>query len=73
MGATVLPLAGDISVAGHDYWILPMSLPRWVGPVGNAPYLKGQASKSGGIGIAWKGTRSKACQEQIMNKITADH
>jgi tetratricopeptide (TPR) repeat protein len=55
LGATVVPLAGDIPVAGHDYWILPMSLPRWVGPVGNAPYLKGRASKAGGIGIAWKG------------------
>jgi hypothetical protein len=55
LGATIVPSGGDISVAGHDYWILPMSLPRWAARAPSAPYLAGRARGTGGIGVAWQG------------------
>ena len=55
LSARVVTSAGDISVADHDYWILPMSLPRWAPPVANGAYLSGRPMRSGGVGIAWKG------------------
>jgi tetratricopeptide (TPR) repeat protein len=55
LGAMVVPSVGDISVAAHDYWTLPMSLPRWADPVANYAYLNAHPSRSGSIGIAWKG------------------
>lgn len=57
LGATIVPREGDIAVAGHDYWVLPMSLARWVGPVPNTPYLRGRSGSRprGCVGLAWKG------------------
>jgi Glycosyltransferase family 9 (heptosyltransferase)/Tetratricopeptide repeat len=45
---------GDLVVTPHDYWTLPLSLPRWLSPV-PTPYIVGSARSSGGIGVAWKG------------------
>ncbi|HEX3888700.1 MAG TPA: tetratricopeptide repeat protein [Phenylobacterium sp.] len=56
LGATVIPRAAENPIAPHDYWSLPLSLPRWCGPVPNSAYLTGHArSPSGGVGVAWKG------------------
>ena len=56
LSATVVPRAGDISVPPHDYWSVPLSLPRWVGRTPREPYLRAEPRPSAGrIGIAWRG------------------
>jgi hypothetical protein len=45
-----------MEVAPHDYWALPMSLPRWApGPLWEGPYLKGRGARNGRFGLAWRG------------------
>uniref|UniRef100_UPI002FE3185C glycosyltransferase family 9 protein n=1 Tax=Phenylobacterium sp. TaxID=1871053 RepID=UPI002FE3185C len=54
--ATVQPLTDRMAVAPHDFWTLPMSLPRWCGPdVPTGPIFRGTPRRSGGVGIAWRG------------------
>lgn len=54
--AKIVPRRGDVSVGPHDYWSIPLSLPRWIGPIPTAPYLVAAPRPAGGrIGIAWKG------------------
>lgn len=57
LGATVIPLDGGAAVPPYDYWTLPFSLPRWVDPreLPTRPYLQGEATTKGGVGIAWRG------------------
>lgn len=47
-------------VSGHDYWVLPMSLPLRLGvtleTLPGAPYLFGRPTRpGGGIGVVWRG------------------
>ena len=54
--ATIVPRRGDIAVEPHDYWSIPLSLPRWIGRIPTEPYLKARPRRTGGrIGVAWKG------------------
>jgi tetratricopeptide (TPR) repeat protein len=54
--ATIVPRRGDISVPPHDYWSIPLSLPRWIGRIPQDPYLTAQPRPTGGrIGVAWSG------------------
>jgi hypothetical protein len=55
--ATIVPRRGDITVPPHDYWSIPLSLPRWVRPIPGAPYLTAtpKPAPAGRIGVAWKG------------------
>jgi len=50
----LIPWQDGIAVPPHDYWALPLSLPRWAAaqPV---PYLHGASRRTGGVGIAWQG------------------
>ncbi|RAK59967.1 hypothetical protein DJ021_09200 [Phenylobacterium hankyongense] len=61
------PLAAEVIVKGdgamplppHDYWTLPLSLPRWQGvtveTLPTAPYLSGRPASRGGVGVMWRG------------------
>jgi tetratricopeptide (TPR) repeat protein len=53
--ATVVARDGMVAAAGHDYWILPMSLPRWAARQPPTPYLTAPARGRGGIGVVWSG------------------
>lgn len=54
--ATMVPYVPPLAVEPHDYWALPMSLPRWTpGPLWDGPYLQGRASRKGRFGLAWRG------------------
>jgi tetratricopeptide (TPR) repeat protein len=54
--ATIIPRRGDIPVEPHDYWTIPLCLPRWVRRIPREPYLTAAPRDAGGrIGIAWKG------------------
>jgi hypothetical protein len=54
--ATIVPRKGDIPVAPHDYWSIPLTLPRWTRRLPAAPYLATAARPGAGrIGVAWKG------------------
>lgn len=55
--ATVVPRRGGVAVQPHDYWSIPLSLPRWVRPIPPAPYLTAAPRSMAGarIGVAWKG------------------
>ncbi len=55
--ATILPRdpGVPILVEDHDYWTLPLSLPRWARPV-PAPYLTASPrSGLGQVGVVWRG------------------
>ena len=56
---------GKMEIPRHDYWSLPVSLPKWLGiteeTVPGAPYLSGQAVSAGGrIGVVWRGQAGNA-------------
>jgi len=56
--ATILPRdpGVPILVEDHDYWVLPLSLPRWVGDgAAPAPYLIASPRPTGRVGVAWRG------------------
>lgn len=53
--AGIVAQAPHLRVEPHDYWSLPLSLPRWLGPVSAAPYLTARGRRSGGVGFAWRG------------------
>jgi tetratricopeptide (TPR) repeat protein len=72
LGATVVPSVGDISVASHDYWILPMSLARWAAPIESAPYLAGRPSRTGGIGVAWQGNALPDPGRSLPSELAAE-
>jgi tetratricopeptide (TPR) repeat protein len=56
---TVVPYVPPMEVAPHDYWALPMSLPRWMpGPLWDGPYLQGDGARRGRFGLAWRGNAS---------------
>jgi tetratricopeptide (TPR) repeat protein len=60
LDARTTVVTGEIELEPHDYWTLPMSLPRWISRVPTEPYLRvpasGQANGgAGGVGIAWRG------------------
>ncbi|MDB5465287.1 MAG: hypothetical protein JWQ46_49 [Phenylobacterium sp.] len=48
-----------IELPPHDYWTLPLSLPRWLGvtveTLPTQPYLSGRPTSSGGVGVMWRG------------------
>lgn len=48
LGAAVLPAEGSVSIPRHDAWCLIGSLPRLLGTMPSAPYLKGSI---GGRGV----------------------
>lgn len=50
----LIPWKDGMAVPPHDYWTLPLSLPRWA-KAEPVPYLSGVARQSGGVGIAWQG------------------
>lgn len=56
--ARIIEASGQVSIARHDYWILPGSIPGRLGVIEatlpRAPYLPGAADGSG-LGVAWRG------------------
>ncbi|MCR5879843.1 tetratricopeptide repeat protein [Phenylobacterium sp. J367] len=50
----VMLAVGDVFFGQHDYWALPLSLPRWAAAA-QAPYLHGSPRRSGRIGVVWRG------------------
>jgi tetratricopeptide (TPR) repeat protein len=48
---------GRLEVARHDFWTLPMSLPRWA-QAGPVPYLAATPRRTGGIGVVWRGNQA---------------
>jgi hypothetical protein len=76
MSVTVVPYAPPMEVAPHDYWALPMSLPRWTpGPLWDGAYLKGQARQRGRFGLAWRGNAApdpgRSLPEPLASRLLA--
>ncbi|MFC3069853.1 glycosyltransferase family 9 protein [Phenylobacterium soli] len=58
LGVRVVPREPQTSVAPHDYWTLPLSIPRWRdGPLWTGPYLSAEPRTpgQGGVGVVWRG------------------
>jgi tetratricopeptide (TPR) repeat protein len=56
LDARTTVVTGEIEVEPHDYWTLPMSLPRWISRIPTEPYLRVPAGRrTGRVGIAWRG------------------
>jgi tetratricopeptide (TPR) repeat protein len=54
--AQVVPCEDHMVVPRHDFWTLPMSLPRWApGPLWDGPYLTASGPPRGRFGLAWRG------------------
>lgn len=53
--ATILPRDAAVAIEPHDYWTMPLSIPRWTPAPEPAPYLRGQARSTGGVGVCWRG------------------
>lgn len=55
----LVPWKDGIAVPPHDYWALPLSLPRWAAaqpvPYLSGARLSGAGGHAGGVGIAWQG------------------
>lgn len=54
LGAEILPIDGQVSLAPHDAWVLIGSLPRLVGTIPGEPYIPG-ASAGLGVGVVAQG------------------
>ncbi len=54
--------AEGFEVPPHDYWTLPLSLPRWCdGEIPPPPYLSGRGNgPRGGVGVVWRGEPTNA-------------
>jgi tetratricopeptide (TPR) repeat protein len=64
---------GEMEIAPHDYWTLPMSLPRWAKTVPTEPYLRGRASgPSGGVGIAWRGRATPDPERSMPDELARE-
>jgi Glycosyltransferase family 9 (heptosyltransferase) len=53
----IIELKGDVSVPPHDFWAMPLSLPRW-STSATPPYVFGAGRPAGGVGVAWRGNPS---------------
>jgi hypothetical protein len=64
-------------VGPHDYWTLPLSIPRWVQqPLWNGPYLTGGSARArGGVGVAWRGNKlpdpGRSLPEEVGRRLLA--
>lgn len=72
----VVPYAPPMAVAPHDYWVLPMSLPRWTpGPLWDGPYLQGRGERLGRFGLAWRGNAApdpgRSLPERLARRLLA--
>jgi hypothetical protein len=71
---SVVPYEPPMEVAPHDYWALPMSLPRWTpGPLWTGPYLQGRGARRGRFGLAWRGNAApdpgRSLPEPLANRL----
>ena len=59
MPVDYLPVRGPWEAGPHDYWTLPFSLPLRFGStpqtLPTAPWFRGEARQTGGIGVMWRG------------------
>ncbi|PZQ59058.1 MAG: hypothetical protein DI570_16855 [Phenylobacterium zucineum] len=56
LGHDVRPMGPGMTIERHDYWALPLSLPRWA-TASAAPYFRaeGETPRRGGFGVMWRG------------------
>ncbi|MEW5684968.1 MAG: tetratricopeptide repeat protein [Pseudomonadota bacterium] len=54
LGHDVRPMSDSMTIERHDYWALPLSLPRWA-TASTAPYFKAEGAAGGGVGVMWRG------------------
>lgn len=56
LGVEIIERRPQTAVGPHwDFWAMPLSLPRWVGPVPLSPYLHGSGPRRKGFGVVWRG------------------
>lgn len=54
LGHDVRPMGPTMTVERHDYWALPLSLPRWA-TASPTPYFAAHGPRRGGFGVMWRG------------------
>jgi hypothetical protein len=72
LAPAVLGKTGELSVPRHDAWCMLGSLPRWLGGLPEAPYLRGEASRTGGVGVVWRGNAAPDPERSLSEALGAE-